>query len=290
MYYLIFRLFPKSAFSRLMGRVAEVRWPRWLQVFSLRVYIRIFTIDMSQFQGQVRDFPTFNAFFTRAVRPEARPLPDAESQPDALVCPVDGAVVECTPIRTGRVFQAKGRDYSLQELLHGHPGWEAYDGGTSLTLYLSPKDYHRIHAPCSGTVRRFGYMPGELWTVSPAGVRGVPRLFCRNERLVSYLETAFGEVALVAVGATVVGGIKVVYHSQTSNRPSAKAQYSESVSHFLFRGAELGRFEIGSTVVLLFRPGEAQLEALQPGQAVRMGQIIGTAAGAGAGATASEAP
>ncbi len=193
-----------------------------------------------------------------------------------LVCPVDGTVLRQEPVRAGRTLQAKGMDYSLAELLGGHPGWEAFDGGTALTVYLSPRDYHRIHSPCAGTVRELAYVPGELWTVGPWGVRGVPGLFARNERVVTYIHAPGGQVALVAVGATVVGGIRVVYHPLESNRPGARAFRQELDTPFaLTAGQELGRFQIGSTIILLTRPGEAELHPHQPGQAVRMGQTIG---------------
>jgi len=274
LYYAFFRWFPKSAFSRLMGRLADTRWPRWLLTAVIQVYIRAFRIDMRQFQSPPDgDWGTFNAFFTRPLAPGARPL---HSDPWALLSPVDGAVSQSGPIAGGELIQAKGKRYSLEELLGGDSGWRAYDGGTFLTIYLSPKDYHRIHTPCAGRVTRFAYEPGELWTVSPAGVNGVPNLFSRNERIVSWLEAGFGELALVAVGATVVGGIQVVYDPVTSNRPGAvRRSVRLEKPHALERGAELGRFLLGSTVILLTRPGEARLDSLQPGQALRLGQPIG---------------
>ena len=274
MYYALFRFFPKKHLSRLMGWLASVRWPGFMLGPVIGLYIRIYRIDMTQFlpapEGAWRNF---NAFFTRAIRPEARPV---EKDKATLVSPVDGAVVEAGTIEQGRLIQAKGRTFSLAQLLGDIPGWEKYEGGDFITLYLSPKDYHRIHTPCAGKVTRFTYIPGDLWTVSPAGFNGVPDLFARNERLVSYLETAFGEVAVVKVGATVVGKIKVVYHEQTSNLPGATLVNETLASPVAFEKAqELGRFELGSTVILLTRPGEARLEPLDPGTTVKMGQAIG---------------
>jgi phosphatidylserine decarboxylase len=273
MYYSVFRWFPKSAFSRLLGWLASIAFPGWLLRPVIRAYIGVFSIDMSQFALPVEAYPTFNAFFTRPVREGARPV---LQDPRILVSPVDGVVVEGGRMDDGRLVQCKGRTYSLAELLGGDPSWPSYDGGSFLTLYLSPRDYHRIHAPCAGRVNRFRYLPGALWTVSPAGVRGVPNLFTRNERLVTFLQADFGEVAVVAVGATVVGKIRVVYHPIVSNLRGARPLAETLAEPLLLRqGAELGRFELGSTVILLTRPGEVDPHPLQAGDPVRMGMPIG---------------
>jgi phosphatidylserine decarboxylase len=273
MYYRLFRWFPKRAFSRLLGALAAAPWPGWLLRPLIALYVRAFRIEMAQFVVPPEGFRTFNAFFTRAVRPELRP---AAADPQALLCPVDGAVIAAGPIASGRLLQAKGHPYRLEALLGGAPGWQAYDGGSALTLYLSPRDYHRIHSPCAGRVVRFAYVPGDLWTVSPMGVRGVPGLFARNERVVSFIAADFGELAVVAVGATVVGSVRVVYHGLRTNRPGARPLAGALQPPFpLARGAELGRFELGSTVIVLCRPGEAVLDDLAPGTPVQMGQAVG---------------
>ena len=274
MYYSIFRWFPKSSFSRLMGALASRAWPGWLLRPVIALYVRAFRIDMGQFGTPPGGFPTFNAFFTRPLAPGARPI---EGDPGRVVSPVDGTVIEGGEITSGRRLQAKGMDYSLSELLNDDPAWRAYDGGTFLTLYLSPRDYHRIHSPCAARVERFAYVPGELWTVNPAGVRGVPGLFTRNERLITVLGGVFGEMMLIAVGATIVGKIKVVYHSTTSNlRGAAPLGEPLELPYALAKGQELGRFELGSTVILLFRPGAVRPDDLKNGTQVRMGQGIAT--------------
>lgn len=273
LYYRLFRWFPKRAFSRLMGWVAATPWPGWLLRPTIALYVALFRIDMAQFVVPAEGFRTFNAFFGRAVRPGLRPL---APEPDALLCPVDGTVIAAGPIAHGQLLQAKGHSYSLEALLGAAEGWQAYEGGTALTVYLSPRDYHRIHTPCAGEVARFAYVPGELWTVSPAGVRGVPGLFARNERVVSFLAASFGELAVVAVGATVVGSVRVVYHPVRTNRPGARPMAAPVQPPLpLERGAELGRFELGSTVIVLCRLGEAVLDDLAPGTPVRMGQAVG---------------
>lgn len=274
MYYSFFRWFPKSAFSRLLGRLASRRWPQRALRPVLSLYVLIFRIEMGQFQTPPGGFATFNEFFARPLAPGARPIEPDERR---LVSPVDGTAIESGTISAGQLLQAKGQPYCLADLLNGDAAWRAYDGGTYLTLYLSPRDYHRIHSPCAGRVVRFSYIPGELWSVSPAGVRGVPRLFARNERLVTALATDFGELLLVAVGATVVGKIKVVYHPVTSNQKGAAPLAETLQPPFpLERGQELGRFELGSTVILLFRPGAVELDDLPPGSGVKMGQGIAT--------------
>jgi len=273
MYYALFRWFPKSGLTRLAGWLADRRWPRGLLAAFIRQYIRVFGIDMAQFAVPLEGFATFNAFFTRAVLPGARPL---AREADALLSPVDGRVIEAGQIERGRLVQAKGISYGLADLLAGDPEWMRYDGGGFATLYLHPRDYHRIHTPCAGEVTRFRYVPGDLWTVSPAGVTQVPGLFARNERWITFLRTAFGEVAVVKVGATIVGRIRVVYHSGVGHAWGAKSLAEALAPPVpLAAGAELGRFELGSTVILLTRPGEAEWLPLQPGDAVKMGERIG---------------
>ena len=277
MYYQFFRYFPKNAFSRLMGWLADIRGPHWLLLPIIRLYIAAFRIDMRPFEGAIGSFPTFNAFFTRPLKPGARPLP---MDPGAVVCPVDATVIECGPIRNGQLVQVKGHTFSLRALLNNDPDWRQYDGGWFLSAYLSPKDYHRIHSPISGEVRRFSYVPGALWTVSPAGVRGVPNLFAVNERWISWIEAPWGQVALVKVGATVVGRIRTVYHSLVSHRRGARPVAETLPTPFAVeRGAELARFELGSTILLLGRPREVHWVDLQPGEPLRMGQVVGTVVG-----------
>lgn len=273
LYYAAFRWLPKSAFSRLMGWFASRRWPGWLLRPVIRLYVWVYKIDLSEFALPIPAYRTFNEFFTRPVRPDRRPVAD---DPRLLVSPVDGTVIEAGAMTDGRLVQAKGMDYSLEALLGGDPAWRDYAGGAFATLYLSPRDYHRIHMPCAGRITRFCYLPGELWTVGPAGVRGVPNLFARNERLVTFIRAEFGEVAVVAVGATVVGKIRVVYHPIMSNMKNAVPR-TETLPEpvYLPKGAELGRFELGSTVILLIRPGEAGLNPLKSGDPVRMGMPIG---------------
>ena len=254
--------------------MASRAWPAPLLRLAVGIYVRIYRIDMAEFEVPSAGFSTFNAFFTRSLRPGARPI---DAGGDRLVSPVDGTVTAVGEISRGRLIQAKGMDYSLGDLLSGGADPAAYEGGSYLTLYLSPKDYHRIHAPCAARVMRYCYVPGDLWTVSPAGMRSVPGLFSRNERLLTVLETDWGEVILIAVGAMVVGRIRVVYHDITSNMKGAQAAAGVLAEPYaLEKGGELGRFELGSTIILLFPPGVVTLDALLPGDGVMLGQGIGT--------------
>ena len=273
MHYPLFRWFPKRGLTQLAGWLAERHRPRWLLRLAIRLYIRAYRIDMRPFLGDPGGFATFNEFFARPLRAGERPI---DPRPDTLVSPVDGKVSACGKIAEGRLIQAKGFDYGVEALLGGDAAWRDYLGGSYLTLYLAPPDYHRIHAPHAGAVTRFRYLPGEFWSVSPSGLASVPYLYERNERVVSFLSAPFGESALVAVGAMIVGGIRVVYEPKVVDR-RRPAGYAESLreAFALEKGAELGRFELGSSVVLLFRPGEAELDDWRPGDAVCMGQRIG---------------
>lgn len=272
MHYYLFRWFPKSAFSRLMGALASIRWPGPLLRLVIRFYIRAYRIGMDNFQTPPQGFSTFNAFFTRPLKPGARPI---DADPARLISPVDGAISALGKLSRGRLIQAKGMDYSLGDLLAGAADPGDYEGGAYLTIYLSPRDYHRIHAPCAAQLTRYSYTPGALWAVSPSGLRSVPGLFARNERLLSVLSTAHGDLLLIAVGAMVVGKIKVVYGPITSNLTGARAVSEELAQPYpLEKGGELGRFELGSTVILILPPGTTLSESLKPGDPVKLGQPI----------------
>ena len=274
MHYWVFRGFPKRALSRLAGWLAGRRRPRALLRLAIRLYVRVYRIDMAPFEGTADSFETFNAFFARPLRPGRRPI---AADPDAIVSPVDGRISALGKIDDGRLPQVKGVHYSLGGLLAGDESWTDYLGGQFVTLYLAPPDYHRIHAPVAGMVRRFRYIPGEYWSVGPAGLSSVPRLYERNERLVTFIEAPFGAVAVIAVGAMIVGGIRVVYHPHpTGARAAGPRGETLAEPYRLEKGAELGRFELGSSVVLLMRKGEAELRPLRPGDRLRMGEPIAT--------------
>ncbi len=224
------------------------------------------------------DYRHFNEFFTRELKPGARPL---DPDPSALLCPCDGRVSEWGAMQAGRIYQAKGHDYSLSALLADDPACAALRGGTFWTLYLSPKDYHRVHMPVTGMLERMTYVPGKLYSVAPYTVRRVPGLFALNERVVSIFDTEFGPMAVVLVGAMLVGSMDTVWAgtiTPAKERVIARHRYAPG-EVTLGRGEEMGRFNMGSTVILALPPGAVtpDHEGLPtPGDPVRLGQRLAT--------------
>jgi phosphatidylserine decarboxylase len=269
-------LLPHHALSRLVLAATRCEVPWWKQLL-IDAFRRRFDVSLNEAQQtDARAFPSFNAFFTRALKPEARPVSDS---PGGIACPVDGRISQLGDIRDGRIFQAKGQDYSLLELLGGATDLaEHFQDGEFSTLYLSPRDYHRIHMPLAGRLTDMIYVPGRLFSVAPHTVRRVPRLFARNERLIALFETEAGPMAMVLVGALFVACIETVWagvvtppHGHQVRRQSFADRPVQ-----LARGAEMGRFNMGSTVILLFGRNRMVWEAgLGAGQAVRMGQALG---------------
>jgi len=239
-------------------------------------YIRRFNVDLSQVEQPVSHYRTLLDFFVRGLKEGARPVDPAS---DRIISPVDGTVSQVGTVQEGSLLQAKGVTYSLEALLGGEAAnSRRFLGGAFITLYLSPRDYHRIHVPVKGKVHRLTYIPGTLFPVNSIGVRRVRGLFSRNERLITYLHSPAGEVALVKVGATNVGSIRVYYDDQVrTNRPGRRRESTKTYKHpvTLEKGEELGRFEFGSTVILVFEPGRTVwVDDLSPGQSVQMGQAI----------------
>ena len=267
-------LLPKKHFSRLCGWIADQRWPSYLlHQILIRSFVRYFNVDLSECSQKLEDFQTFNEFFTRPLKPETRPI---SAEKNSLICPVDGTIGFFGTITQETLLQAKGKEYLLTDLLQDSFVAHEYEGGIYLTIYLAPYNYHRIHSMVEGSITRFAYIPGELWTVSPLGLDFVPRLFARNERWISYIDTEYGECALVKVGATVVGRIRTVYHTAYSNRPGARPlKESLPTAYPIKAGEEIGRFELGSTVVLLFQKDQVELDSLELGQTVRLGETLG---------------
>ena len=231
-------------------------------------------------QPDVASYATFNAFFTRALKPGVRPLAAA-----SYICPVDGAISQLGAIAQDQIFQAKGHRYSTTALLGGDAALAAhFQNGYFATIYLSPRDYHRIHMPCDGVLRRMVYVPGALFSVNPTTARGVPGLFARNERVVCEFDAPGGRFVLVLVGATIVGSMATVWHGVVNPpRTSATREWVYAPDAVRLRqGDEMGRFLLGSTVVMLFEPGaiafNPQWQASLP---VQLGQQMGqTQAGA----------
>lgn len=272
-------LLPHQLLSHLVRRATRWR-AKWWKNLLIHVFIRYFRVDMDEAEpSDAGAYPDFNSFFTRALRADARRQPD---DPAALACPVDGRVSQAGSIAGDRILQAKGHDYSLTALLGGDPARAApFSGGQFATLYLSPQDYHRIHMPCAGRLIETTYVPGRLYSVAPHTTRAIPGLFARNERLVALFATPAGPMAAILVGAIFVSCMETVWGGIVNPRQRLKLQTTRfdgpgSAPVELGRGAEMGRFNMGSTVILLFGPEQvAWSHRLVPGQAVRTGQAIG---------------
>ena len=267
-------LLPKQALTRFAGRVANNDDGRFTPQI-IRWFVRKYGVDMQEAQDpDLRSYHSFNAFFTRALRADARPLADA-----GFVSPVDGTVSQLGSIEHDQIFQAKGHRYSTTALVGGDSTLAArFDHGEFATLYLSPRDYHRIHMPCDARLLRMIYVPGALFSVNPGTARGVPGLFARNERVVCVFESAFGPFALVLVGATIVGSMQTTWHGVVNPSRSGKVQewrYEDQQIMFK-KGEEMGRFLLGSTVVMLFPRGVMRFNPdWNAARAIRMGEAMG---------------
>jgi phosphatidylserine decarboxylase len=271
---------PHHPLSRAVRRLLRSQTP-WLKDHMIRWFIRRHGINLEQAHyTRVAAYPHFEAFFTRALRPEARVV---TQEADGIASPVDGTVSQTATVTRGRLLQAKGRTYSLVELLGGSPQRaEPFQGGDFATLYLSPRDYHRVHMPLDGTLREMVHIPGRLFSVGPATVRHVPQLFARNERVISVFDTEAGPMAMVMVGAMIVGGIETVWAGDVTPPTSPRVlawRYpasGEEAVH-LGRGEEMGRFTLGSTVILLFGGERIRWEPVTaPGTHLLMGERIGS--------------
>ncbi len=269
-------ILPQHLVSRLVHRFTRLRIG-WIRRPFTRWFIRRFGVDLSEAQEpDYRAYPDFNSFFTRALRPEARPI---DPDPAAVVSPVDGRVSQAGRIDGDAIIQAKGHTFSVHTLLGETRRWtDVFRNGVFTTLYLSPRDYHRIHMPLTGTLQETIHVPGRLFSVNAATTEQVPGLFARNERVVTVFETAAGPMALVLVGAINVGSIETVWQGEITP-PTGHTIRHWDQNHLnltLEKGQEMGRFNMGSTVILLFSDERVQWEAdLQPEKFVRMGERIG---------------
>ena len=266
-------LLPKLALTRLAGRFAGWRGGRFTHA-AIRRFVARYGVNMDEAADPViANYPTFNEFFTRPLKPGARPL-----APARWVCPVDGAISQFGAIEGDRIFQAKGHHYTTQALVGGDAAMAArYQGGHFATIYLSPRDYHRIHMPCTGRLRRMIHVPGDLFSVNPATAQGVPGLFARNERVVCEFDSPHGPFVLVLVGATIVGSMATVWHGVVNPpRPGEVREWRyDDQAIELQQGEEMGRFLLGSTVVLLFPPRTLKFNpAWEPARPVRLGEAM----------------
>lgn len=267
---------PHHGISRLVGHATRWRNPLWKNTL-IRTFIRAYDVNLDEAEDRdAADWPDFNSFFTRSLRDGTRPLPD---DPTALASPVDGTVSALGRIEAGQLIQAKGQRFSLQALLGGDPALtERFRDGSFLTVYLSPRDYHRVHMPGAGRLERMIHVPGRLFSVAPHTVRTVPRLFARNERVVSLFQGPSEPFAVIMVGAMCVASIETVWHGVVTPPAGRRVRawdYRDD-SRDLRQGDEMGRFNMGSTVILVYPRGAVRwAEALGPGDTVRLGQKVG---------------
>ncbi len=269
-----FYFLPHHAISGLVFFLARIEWPP-LKKLLLKIYLSLHEVNMSEaVQENPYAYPHLNAFFTRALKADARPLDQTDK---SLCCPVDGCVSQAMAIKNGRVFQAKNHDYSLLELVGGIDELaQPFHNGRFATIYLSPKDYHRIHMPMDGRLTDMVYVPGRLFSVAPHTVNTVPRLFARNERLVCRFETEFGPVIMILVGAVNVSAIDTVWAGTVTPPSKRKVIHTryDNVDISLKKGAEMGRFNLGSTVVLLLPENCTLDSSITHDAAVKLGQLL----------------
>lgn len=265
---------PHHAVSRLAGKLASSETP-WVKDLLIRRFIAAYDVDMSEAARSADEFRSFNDFFTRELRPGARPLADAGQ---FVLSPADGAISQIGRVERGRIFQAKGKHFTAAQLLGGDEEAAArFEGGSFATIYLSPRDYHRVHMPAAGRLLSTTYVPGDLFSVNRVTAESIDGLFARNERLACLFESELGAFASVMVGAMIVAGIETVWSGLTpTHAPEFISESFGEDGPALAAGEEMGRFILGSTVVLLFEPGKVEwLAAIEPGDAVRLGQALG---------------
>lgn len=271
---LLQHLSPKRALTDFAGLMANSRHP-WLSQYLIRWFLGRYDVNMAEAANpDITSYASYNEFFTRALRSDVRPLAAAD-----FVSPVDGAISQFGPIEQDQIFQAKGHSYSTTALVGGDRNLAAqFENGLFATLYLSPRDYHRVHMPCTGRLMRMIYVPGSLYSVNPVTARGVPGLFARNERVVCVFESSHGPFVLTLVGATIVGSMATVWHGVVNPpRTGEIREWRYDDQHILLnKGEEMGRFLLGSTVVMLFPRDALQFNpAWAPERPVRMGEMMG---------------
>lgn len=272
---LLQHVLPQHLLSRLVGKLADCRI-NWVKSTFISWFAKRYNVNMSEaVQESLNAYPDFNSFFTREIKLDRRPLADSD-----IISPADGAISQLGPIDHGRIFQAKGRGYALTTLLGGYNDLaEQFIDGQFATVYLSPKDYHRVHMPVTGTLRDTIYVPGDLYSVNQTTAEGVENLFARNERLVAIFDTEYGPMAMILVGAMIVAGIETVWAGQVApqQRKTWRIEHTPEPQEpiTLEKGAEMGRFKLGSTVILLFGKDVIEWqENLQAGSPVNLGHAF----------------
>lgn len=270
----LMRLLPKSALSSAVGAATRAPAPAALHRLAIKAFAKRYQVTTEEAERELDDYATFSEFFARKLKPGSREIAEGER---VLASPVDGAVSQIGYAQADQCLQAKGINFPIGKLLGDEASAHKFQGGAFATLYLSPRDYHRFHAPLSGRILGYSYIPGEFWPVNPVSVRTKNALFCVNERLVTFIQTrTAGIMAYIAVGATCVARIRAAYDPIITHRgePAKLHRYDKPIE--VRKGDELGWFEMGSTVILLFEPGRVRWdEALASEQKIRMGQRMG---------------
>jgi len=266
-------LMPQHALSRLVLHATRVR-AQWFKNGLVSGFLKLYTVDMSEAaEPDPRRYGSFNEFFTRSLKADARPI---AADPNAIACPADGVISEAGSIAGDSLLQAKGRSYTLGDLLAARPWASRFQGGTFATIYLAPFNYHRVHQPLRGRLKETVYVPGRLFSVNALTAAQVPRLFARNERVLTLFDTDHGEFALILVGALNVGSIATVWSGDITPATRRVVTVLPPQDIALEKGAELGRFNMGSTVIMLFQAQRARWHAgVSAGARVRLGQSLG---------------
>ncbi len=269
-------ILPQHLLSRIVYNLTHCEYIS-VKNFLIRLISRLAGINRAEaLSADVADYASFNAWFTRELIPAARPF---DTSPTTLLCPCDGTISETGGLQHGRILQAKDRHYLVRELLANDPVCSRLADGFFATIYLSPRDYHRVHMPLTGELQRMLHVPGRLFSVAPYTVRQVPRLFARNERVISIFETAQGPMVMVLVGAMLVSSIETVWAGELapSKRKTIKITDYSNQGISLLKGAEMGRFNMGSTVILLLPSGSVEAQAeVKTDDAVKVGQALAT--------------
>ncbi|GGA52238.1 archaetidylserine decarboxylase [Dyella nitratireducens] len=267
-------ILPHRALSRVVYWATRWTFAPWKN-FLIGKIVRSYQVDMTEAaQSDPFAYPHFNAFFTRKLRPDAR---RADAAPGALISPADGRISQAGPIDGGRIFQAKGQQYTAAELLGDEAAAAPYRNGRFVTIYLSPRDYHRVHMPLRGKLKETVHIPGRIFSVAPFAVDAIPRLFARNERLVCHFEGAHGPFAVIMVGAILVSSVATVWDGLVipPYAPSIRRKSFEGQNIELARFAEMARFNMGSTVIVLLPEGAGELDTLASQQVIKVGQRLG---------------
>ena len=273
-YNLVFSILPKNFLSRMFGFFSQIKYPRWLSYTSIKVFAYLYKINLEEAEKtSLSDYDCLGNFFIRTLKEEARPVDKSEK---SVISPVDGLISHFGKINQNSIIQAKGINYNVLEFLNYSKNATNFLDGDFITLYLAPNDYHRIHTPIDGEITSYSYEPGELYPVNSTAISYIPKLFCKNERLISFLQTPKGNVAIVKVGAYNVGKIKVTYDEKIQTNVFLQGRkehfYLEPIS--MKKGQELGRFEMGSTVVMIFEHNMVEFLSITAGQKVLFGQPI----------------